>query len=809
MAKRAREKFVHILYELTLAVGITLDLDHEVAAFMGWIRRFLSPRMAVLFLADEERQYMQVVAAHPPDLDVESMLPVGVDPWNWLADLGIDVDVDEHTFRYAVPISAEGEILGMICLVSSAEADKIADERKVVETGAGYFAPVLRNIWRYKTLEAQVAERTAALAKSQAMFRSVAEQSIVGISLVTPERFIYANQALADMCGYPVSHLLTSLSPLDLVHPEDRPRAEELMYKCLNAEVEDGHYTFRMLHRDGHLVYVEVFGRRIEYNGRPVVLGISIDITERVQAEEAYRALVEHSLQGLVVIQAGRVVFANPAFLEGIGRTQEEVIGCALDRLMEIVHPEDRDVLRQVLESVLTEGGRQGETVRFRFRRSDGKMRWGQALAGRITYRGKPAVQVAFLDVTRQVEARKALERYAAFLEARNVILHEVMHASRIDDLLGTAIDLIMESLDAKMGAVWISERLWRLPSAYKTVRGAPPGYEEHLAKMIESLPHEPDMLQKTILIQDISEPGQAPHPAIQQAFQDLGIRSAIVVPLFARDRRVGGLAVGSPDPRNWSREEVGLVEAIGKEIGIAVERLRLIADLEEALRAKDEMIQDVSHELRTPLTMILGYVELLQEGMMGDLTGEQAEALRIVHRNAERLRFMIDRLLLLRSLDAGQLQREQFAVKPWLREVFIRWQPQFQERDMRFHLDIAEDVTDLYADRRLLDEVLDNLLHNAVKFSPQGGTVWVRAWQEGRTLMIAVSDEGVGIPPDRLDRIFERFYQVSQGLSRRFDGMGIGLALCKKIVELHGGRIWAESEGEGKGSTFYIALPV
>ncbi len=810
MAERVRERFVQILYELTLTVGTTLDLDHEIAAFMEWLRRFLSPRIAILFLADESQQYMWVMATHPPDLDLESALPVGVDPWKWLADQRIDVEVDEHPFRYAVPISAEGQMLGMVCLVSSARADEIADERRVVEAGAGYLAPVLRNIWRYRTLEAQVAERTAALAQQEAMFRALVEQAIVGVYFLTEDEFLYVNQALADMCGYQVEEVVRTKSPLEFVHPEDRPLVQEMMRKRFRGEIESAHYTFRVLHKDGHVLHFEVYGRRVEYQGRPALIGVVIDITDRVQIEEAYHALVEHSLQGLTIVQDNRVVFANPAFLRGVGWAEEAVVGREVDRVIEVVHPEDREALKITLQASLRdESSSRPKTVKFRYTRSDGQLRWGQALASRFTYRGRPAIQVTFLDITRQVESEQSLQRYAAFLEARNRIVHEVTHAADVDTLLTTALDLIMDTLQVNIGAAWIADGLLRFPSTYKAVRGVPSGYKPILAAMIQELRQGPDILEHTILISNASDTEQIPHPALGRALQQLGLASAVIVPLFARERRVGGLVVASCKPRDWTHEEVAVIEGVGSEIGIAVERLRLISDLEEALRAKDEMIQDVSHELRTPLTMILGYVELLQEGVMGDLTDEQADALRIVHRSAERLRFMIDRLLLLRSLDKGRLERERFKVKPWLREVFMRWQPQFRERSMTLKLDVPDDIPDLYADRRLLDEVMDNLLHNALKFSPQGGTVQVRAWREGNTLTIAVSDEGVGIPPDRLDRIFERFYQVSQGLSRRFEGMGIGLALCKEIVELHGGRIWAESEGEGKGSTFYIALPV
>jgi len=226
-------------------------------------------------------------------------------------------------------------------------------------------------------------------------------------------------------------------------------------------------------------------------------------------------------------------------------------------------------------------------------------------------------------------------------------------------------------------------------------------------------------------------------------------------------------------------------------------------------LRAKDEMIQNVSHELRTPLTMIRGYADLLREGRLGNLSPQQAEAIDALYRNAERLHFMIHRLLTLQTLDPAAFERVKMDPARWLENALRNWLPRAEAAGINLILDIPPNLPPIQATPDLLNQVMDNLLDNAIKFSPEGGEIRIRAWQEGGEIIIAVSDQGVGIPPDKLDRVFERFYQVDGSSTRQFGGMGIGLTLCKRIIEGHGGRIWAESEGEGKGSTFYIALPI
>ena len=257
-------------------------------------------------------------------------------------------------------------------------------------------------------------------------------------------------------------------------------------------------------------------------------------------------------------------------------------------------------------------------------------------------------------------------------------------------------------------------------------------------------------------------------------------------------------------------------MEAFAQQAAVALENARLYESMQrvneklrEALRLREEMIQNVSHELRTPLALIRGYVELLLEGMLGSLEKPQREAVAVLHRQAERLHYMVNRLLTLQTLEAGSLRKRPVDVEVLLRETTFVWEDQAREKGIQLQVEVAEGLPPVMADPELLGQVITNLVDNAIKFSVEAGTVRVQAWREGDQMRIAVSDQGIGIPPDRLKRVFERFYQVDGSSTRRFGGMGIGLTLCQTIVEMHEGRIWAESAGEGKGSTFHVALPL
>ena len=258
-------------------------------------------------------------------------------------------------------------------------------------------------------------------------------------------------------------------------------------------------------------------------------------------------------------------------------------------------------------------------------------------------------------------------------------------------------------------------------------------------------------------------------------------------------------------------------MESFAHLVAVALVKAQLYEDLqrtnealEQALQARDDMLRNVTHELRTPLTMVRGYAELMEMGMI-TAPEEVREYGEIIRRNAQHLQSLLDQLLLYQRLRFGQ---EEIALEPvdiqaWLRRVVRDWQRPLEEGGYHLVLEMAEPLPRVLGHTEYLLRVINNLLDNARKFSPEGGTITVRAWHEGDEVFISVSDEGIGIPPDKLDKVFERFYQVDASSTRQFGGMGIGLSLCKQIVDMHGGRIWAESEGTGKGTTITFTLQV
>ena len=259
----------------------------------------------------------------------------------------------------------------------------------------------------------------------------------------------------------------------------------------------------------------------------------------------------------------------------------------------------------------------------------------------------------------------------------------------------------------------------------------------------------------------------------------------------------------GSPVPVEWWATPINE----GSAVAGVVLTFRDIAQRKEVDRMKDEFVSVASHELRTPLTSIHGALGLIAGGVFGALPDGADEMIRTALRNAERLGRLVNDLLDLDRMRAGQapIQRRDVDIAELVRQAADVMGPMAESGGVRLELDVAPCVVAADADRIL--QVLTNLISNAVKFSPAGQVVRIATEHRGGELIVRVVDHGRGIPADKLDEVFERFQQVNVADARVRGGSGLGLAIAREIVEQHGGRIWAES-APGTGSTFLLALP-
>ena len=229
----------------------------------------------------------------------------------------------------------------------------------------------------------------------------------------------------------------------------------------------------------------------------------------------------------------------------------------------------------------------------------------------------------------------------------------------------------------------------------------------------------------------------------------------------------------------------------------------------ESASNAKSEFLANMSHELRTPLNAIIGFSEILRDGVCGELNKEQIESANDIHESGRHLLQMINDILDLSKVEAGkmELQHDFFSISDSMGDIHSIVRDMANKKHLDIQFIIPDDLPDIYADKVKFKRIMYNLLSNAVKFTPERGSIIVNASFDGTEYLISVADTGIGIDPKDHEIIFEEFMQIDSSQSRQYEGTGLGLALSKKLVELHGGKIWIESDGLGTGSKFSFTL--
>jgi len=296
-----------------------------------------------------------------------------------------------------------------------------------------------------------------------------------------------------------------------------------------------------------------------------------------------------------------------------------------------------------------------------------------------------------------------------------------------------------------------------------------------------------------------------------------LRVKSFLVVPMIARGRTVGVLAADNRVSRApIAVATVDLLQTFAAQAAVAVENARLFQEIQEKSRQlavasqhKSEFLANMSHELRTPLNAIIGFSEVLSERMFGELNEKQEEYSKDIHASGQHLLSLINDILDLSKIEAGRMELElsDFHLPTALDSALTLVRERAGRRSIALHTNIDNRLGQIQADERKVRQVVLNLLSNAIKFTPEGGRIEVSAVPKDGLVEVSVSDSGVGIAPEDQEAVFEEFRQVGTA-AKKVEGTGLGLTLCRKLVELHGGRIWVKSE-EGVGSTFTFTIPV
>lgn len=304
------------------------------------------------------------------------------------------------------------------------------------------------------------------------------------------------------------------------------------------------------------------------------------------------------------------------------------------------------------------------------------------------------------------------------------------------------------------------------------------------------------------------------------QHFEEVGkktqfvTRNLVGVPMKIGAKTIGVLEGVNKRLGEFTKEDVDILSVIASQAAVAINNARLLQSLQTAFdelaqldRKKSDFIAIASHELRIPLNTVLGYAEILRE----DAPPELAQYAERLSRASLQLRALVDDMTNMNLLSAGtdEFKPARLAMQRVAAEAYKEAETAAKQRGHTYNIRLPKAPIEVNADGEKLKRALLNILNNAVRFTPNGGTINLVVATHPEGALVAVQDSGIGIPPEELDRIFDEFYQVEGHMTRSYGGMGLGLAISRAVVQLHGGRIWAESEGPDKGSVFYVIIPL
>jgi GAF domain-containing protein len=379
---------------------------------------------------------------------------------------------------------------------------------------------------------------------------------------------------------------------------------------------------------------------------------------------------------------------------------------------------------------------------------------------------------------------------------------------SRAVDLSGTDAGVIYEYDEGTQE--------FNLRASHRMEPEAVDGLRAARIKLGEGVTGQAAMTRQPVQIPDTFELRERAVSRVRPLLNRLGYRSLLTVPILREQQIMGGLTVWRKQVGDFEPEVVNLLQTFATQSALAIQNARLFREIEDksrqieaANRHKSEFLANMSHELRTPLNAIIGFSEVLQEKLFGELNEKQAEYTSDILTSGQHLLSLINEILDLSNVEAGRMELELAPFDLPLAidnaRTFVR--ERATKHGITLDVDVDERLGEYVGDERKIKQILLNLLSNAVKFTPEGGRIEITARQVDGSVEISVSDTGIGIAPEDQPRIFEEFRQVGSDNAKKIEGTGLGLTLAKKFVELHGGRIWVTSE-VGKGSRFTFTLP-
>ena len=843
-ACQAREIFTRAAALLAASRGYRETLEHTLAACLPALGDF------GFFDARDEAEVVRIVRAHDDDEAQAILAPTRWTPQAHAPGMNVCAlttgeaafhpRIDDDWYRKAaaneaqlasmrrlafgsmisVPMRFAGELIGALTLFMRRSGRRHdADMLAIACDLAGFAAPVIANA---ALLERHERARSALLA-SEAQLRISYEAAGLGAwDWRVEENQVYWSPEYRAIYGLDPQETPSFAKGIALVVPEDRVGVEAAMRLCLETGTE-----FRSEHRIVHprkgLRWIHAMGRpEFAAENRAIrVAGMVMDVTDRRESDRAraYMAAIVESSEDAVISKTldGIITSWNPAAERLYGYRAAEVIGRPITVIIPAqLHGEELQILARVRSGERVD---HFETIRMAkdgrhipvsltvspVRDADGRVIGISKIARDLTALQKANRELHALRdrLAEELETTRQLQQISARLIHRD---------DKLEDLLAEIIDAALTITGRTRGVIQLHDRVkdtLRLVAARGFDAAFCDAYREVLRG--EGMPSaEAARTGQRVVVEDLAEYAERTGSRRAKSLLDAGVRSLQCTPLTSRDGRViGTFMTHGAEPSLPGERELRLLDILARTAADLIERATAQAELREADRRKDEFLAILAHELRNPLAPVRYAVSITRDPASTEDARRRAQA--VIERQVSHMARLLDDLLDISRIARGTvvLRRERLDLAACLTAAIEAARPFLEPKAHRLATRLPAEPLALDADPVRIAQIFTNLVSNAAKYTDPGGSIEVEARREGDDAVIVVRDSGIGIPAELKPRLFTLFSQAGSALDRSEGGLGIGLALVRGFVGLHGGTVEAHSEGAGRGSEFVVRLPL
>jgi PAS domain S-box-containing protein len=638
----------------------------------------------------------------------------------------------------------------------------------------------LGNVIFYEGMIEDITEQKKAeekLKESEEKYRTLVEGSLAGTYIFQDGKFKFVSGQILSTFGFTPQEVLNTRKILEIVHPEDRKKVIKLFTSNLKGDISKSGFQFRIIKKNGEIAWVEVLNNLINYEGKPALLGTMLDITDRIKAEQRNRIMSQLllSLNDAVVLtdENGNILEVNDAFCRITGYSKDEVIGKNPRILKSGFH--DANFYKEMWDSILTKGYWKGEIIN---KKKNGEFYF--ALLSISSIKDEVHGLTYYLGIQSDITERK---------KAEEQIRYQANLLENVNDAI-IAADLNYRITSWNKAA----EKMY----GYKA--------EEVIGKEIsEVVKVEFPGLTREQVRQILQEKGFWQGEAIHynRFGEKIYVSSSLSIIRDINGNPIGTVGINRDITEQKKAEE---------KLKLYAEQLEIAnAQLQELNKLKSEFLANTSHELRTPLNSIIGFLNLIKEGLY-ESKEEMMQFVDNALMSARHLLNIINDILDIAKIEAGKLELtiEDVEVSELLQEVWTLSHVQAEQKKLEYRMIYPEKPIFIRGDRNRLKQILLNLIGNAIKFTHKGGiTVKAEVFEEKGHCQFSVIDTGIGISKEKQAKLFQKFVQADGTTTRKYGGTGLGLAITKSLVEMMGGVIELFSEGEGKGTTVTFTIPL